>query len=275
MSEGVTLPLPPPREPVFNIPPVIVVAIAGLAAIHIGREWIPDLWDLRLLSALAFVPARLTLHFDMQGVGEALLRVGDQDRNALAVARFWLGDGSAQPWTALSYGLLHGSWAHLGLNCLWMLAFGAPLARRLGSLRVSLFLALATLAGAIVHYLAHPFGFQPVIGASAAVSGCMGATLRFMFRPRSELPVVHPGGAAPRPAPPQPLQPLLQALRDRRVVSFIVIWFLTNLLVGLVPAVAGINTGSIAWLAHVGGFLTGLLLLPLFDPATRGAAPQR
>ena len=52
---------------------------------------------------------------------------------------------------------------------------------------------------------------------------------------------------------------------------FIVFWFATNLLLGYLPAIGGIGDGPIAWQAHIGGFLAGLLLFPLFEPR-RGAS---
>ena len=58
-------------------------------------------------------------------------------------------------------------------------------------------------------------------------------------------------------------QPLLALFAERRFLSFTAVWFGTNLAIGLI----GIGNGmTIAWDAHIGGFLAGLLLFPLFDP---------
>jgi len=63
-----------------------------------------------------------------------------------------------------------------------------------------------------------------------------------------------------------PAAPLLVALRDSRIIIFLVAWFGLNLLVAIgVPSLPGIEQ-SVAWQAHIGGFLAGLILFALFDP---------
>ena len=57
----------------------------------------------------------------------------------------------------------------------------------------------------------------------------------------------------------------------RRALTFLVVWFLVNLLFGLTPVLSGFAGGAVAWEAHVGGFFFGLVAFPLFDPP---AAPQ-
>ncbi|HMN88148.1 MAG TPA: rhomboid family intramembrane serine protease, partial [Bauldia sp.] len=55
----------------------------------------------------------------------------------------------------------------------------------------------------------------------------------------------------------------------RRVAIFLLVWFGLNLVFGLLPAGGGLASGAVAWEAHVGGFIAGLLLFPLFDPVPR------
>ncbi len=199
-----------------------------------------------------------------------------QDGYRLALAeRFFLGDGSPQLWTAVSYGLLHADWAHLGLNAVWLLAFGTPVARRLGTRRFFAVLAVTTLAGALVQWAAHPFDLAPVIGASAAVSGCMGATLRFMFQPQvSMADIVDASGEGRRRAFLRPSRSLREMMRDRRAVTFLIAWFATNLIFGLGSMPLGLASGPIAWEAHIGGFLAGLLLFRVFDPVRDHGEPE-
>ena len=68
-----------------------------------------------------------------------------------------------------------------------------------------------------------------------------------------------------------PAQPLWRALRDRRVLSFLAIWFGVNIVFGLGSIAIGTEGVSVAWQAHIGGFLAGLLLFSLFDPVPRTA----
>ena len=74
----------------------------------------------------------------------------------------------------LTYALLHGSWAHVLVNSIWLVAFGPPIARRFGSVRFLLFFAMTAVAGALAHWAANPMDFSPLIGASAADFGADG-----------------------------------------------------------------------------------------------------
>lgn len=268
----------PARQPVFNIPAPIVAVLAVLLLVHLVRQLIPDAWDDAAFSHLAFVPGRLTFAFDRDPVIGALMTLaaqGSEGYQQASAGRFFLGDGSLQPWTMVTYALLHADWTHVGLNGVWLLAFGTPVARRTPYKRFLALLATTALAGAVVQYLAHPLDLAPVIGASAAVSGCMGATLRFMFQPRE--PTVALLGAAlemRRPDHIAPIQPLRAIVTDRRAVTFLIAWFGTNLLFGLGSIGFGLSSGPIAWQAHIGGFCAGLLLFPLFDgPSVPAEAP--
>ena len=100
-----------------------------------------------------------------------------------------------------------------------------------------------------------------MIGASAALSGHMAAAIRFMFQPGAPLGLFRVGGKA---AFRVPAHGLSEALGDRRVVLFLVVWFAVNIATGLFSTVGDGDT--IAWQAHIGGFLAGLFLFPLFDP---------
>ena len=254
-----------PRQPIFNVPSPVLLVLTILVGIHLIRQVIPDAWDDALFAHLAFVPGRVTFAIAPQHVIDTLIALAGQGQAGYREAqadRFFLGDGSAQPWTAFTYALLHGSWAHIGLNSVWLLAFGTPVARRFGLVRFLLFFAVTAVAGAAAQYIATPFDLGPVIGASASVSGFMGAALRFMFQP--DVPVIMALEAAPSRLPPA--QPLRFVFTDRRAVIFLVAWFATNLLFGLGSLGFGLASEPIAWQAHIGGFLAGLLLFRLFDP---------
>ncbi len=269
----------PRRQPVFNIPASVLLVVVVLVTIHLVRQFIPERLDDTLFSWSAFVPGRLTFAFAPNRVIDATVVLAGQGAEGYREAqagRFFLGDGSLQPWTTITYALLHADWAHVGLNAVWLLAFGTPVARRFGFVRFLAFLIVTAVAGAVVHYLSHPLDLAPVVGASASVSGCMGATLRFMFQPHVPLAAVI--GAAEdgrRQAFLQPTQTLREVLADRRAVAFLVAWFATNLLFGLGSIALGAGNGPIAWEAHIGGFMTGLLLFRLFDPPhdTSGTPP--
>ena len=102
-----------------------------------------------------------------------------------------------------------------------------------------------------------------MIGASAAVSGMMAGSLRFIFQAGGPLAMFRTGDEA---AYRVPAAPLPVALRDPQVVIFLVAWFGLNLLFGIgSTSFPGVEQ-AVAWQAHIGGFVAGLVLFALFDP---------
>jgi len=271
-------PLPPRREKIFNIPGVVAAIVGLLLAIHALREFLSPETDLQILTRFAFVPGRFTFAFDPDVIAETLNQLAKSDDDLkIQIARYFLGDGSMQWWTPLTYAFLHGSWAHVGLNSLWFIAFGAALARRIGPLRFIAFYVVTALAGALVHYLTHETDLSPVIGASAVVSGAMAAVARFAFQPGGALgSVFYPTRDDDKAPLHPPAPPLGVILRDSRVLMFLGTWFFLNFIFGVVSVPFGGSDGPIAWEAHVGGFLAGFFLFPLFDPVPKEAnqAPE-
>lgn len=256
---------PAAREPIFNLPATVVWLIAALVLVQGARDLISDRDDFLLVSWLAFVPARLTLWFAperLQEVSQALGATGTPGFvQKLQLVRLLLAEGGGQPWTLLSYGLLHGSWLHLISNVVWLAAFGSPVARRLGGGRFLLLMALSTIAGALLHWWSRELDVLPLVGASAGVSGATAAAIRFVFSPGVHFTALGHDAAVRR----IPAEPLGGIWRNSRAMLFVVIWFVTNILfgAGLIP-ILGEET-SIAWEAHIGGFVAGLLLFPLLD----------
>ncbi len=233
------------RAPAINLPPVVLWLAVAMIGVHVARQFIGDANDEWVVYTFAFIPARY-------GDLAALIPGG-------MAARFW---------TPLTYAFLHADWLHLGVNMVWMASFGAPLARRFGSARFLLLSIASAVAGAGLHYALHSGDQSLVIGASGAVSGMMAGTSRFAFSPGG--PLGGGGTAAFR----IPAEPLLSALRNRRVIAFVVVWFVTNLAFGLAGGLVPGASGPIAWEAHIGGFLAGLLCFPLLDPVRAENRPD-
>lgn len=250
------------REPIFNLPATIVVSVGVLVALHAVRVWFLDPEQgVDLILNGAVVPARWAEVYggvSADRIVAALRAAGELD--AVELAPFVLESGG-KPWTALTYALLHGSWAHVLVNSLWLLAFGTPVARRCGPARFALLMAVTAIGGAVGHALVHPYQTVPMIGASAAVSGMMACAAWFMFSPRVWL-------LEGRLAEPheRPRESFAEILRNRRVITFLLVWMATNYISAILAAPLGVTDASIAWEAHVGGFVTGLLLFPLLDP---------
>jgi membrane associated rhomboid family serine protease len=263
------------RERIFNLPRPVLWIVVLLLAIEGLCQLLPPLAYLEVLQHFAFVPGRFTYAFDPQRVAEAFDTLGGVEEFRAESARFFLGDGRPLWWTPLTYALLHGGWLHVGVNCIWFAAFGSAVARRFGTPRFLFFCAAAALAGAGAHYVTHIAGLEPVVGASAAVSGVMAAAARFVFQPGA--PLDERLGFSERideaEAYRQPPLALRDIVTNRSAVSFLFFWFLANFLFGVVPlpAGAGVENAAVAWQAHIGGFLLGLLGFRWFDPP---APPQ-
>jgi membrane associated rhomboid family serine protease len=256
------------REKIFNLPPVVLWTIALLFAIEGLCQLVSPEFYLGILQHFAFVPGRFTFAFDPERVPLNFTGLpGDPEFRAMA-AQFFLGDGKPVWWTVLTYAFLHGGWLHVGINSIWFAAFGSAVARRFGAPRFFLFCAVAAVAGALAHYLTHMADLEPVVGASAAVSGVMAAAVRFVFQPGA--PLDEQLGFSDRVdeefAYRMPALPLRNILSSRSAISFLLFWFLANFLFGAVPAPAGIENAAVAWQAHIGGFLFGLLAFRWFDP---------
>jgi len=245
----------PQREPVLNLPGALTVIVIAMAGIHLFRSILPPESDQWVIWTFGFVPAR----FGTSLLGDRFAEFGGEG------ARFWM---------FLTYSFLHADISHLVFNMLWLLPFGSAVARRFGVVRFFLFLSVSAIAGAAAHLVTHIGELAPMIGASAAVSGAMAAAIRFAFGRGSFLSFRRGDANA---AARVPAQPLFKALRHPRVIAFLAVWFGMNFVFGLGSNPFTAQSQSVAWQAHIGGFLAGLLLFSLFDPippASRNAAGE-
>jgi membrane associated rhomboid family serine protease len=235
-------PNPPPpstRQPVLNLPPVVGVLIGVLVAIHAFRIYgLGAEADIQVILNFAFIPIR---------------EVQPEAFAGMAQAGAWV-------WTFLTYAFLHGDWMHVAINCVWLAAFGSPLARRFGAVRFLAFSAVGAVAGAALHLAIYPHSLVPMVGASAAISAQMAGAARFVFQTGGPM-----WGRSALDAHRRPAAPLTEIVRDRRVLAFLGVWFGINIVFGLTGG-AGLAAGGIAWDAHIGGFIAGLLLFRVFDP---------
>jgi membrane associated rhomboid family serine protease len=213
-----------------------------------------------VFDALAFIPLRLSFALAPQWVLEALGSGGLDPEGGMAALS---GAGPLVYLTPLTYAFLHGGWTHLAINGLTLAAFGAPVAKRLGPGRFSLFYAACAIAGALTHYALHPLDAAPVVGASAAISGTMAAIVRFAFTPGARPGLSRDGSVAKTAS-------LSQLGENRQAMFFLAVWMGANFIFGAFPEAMG-SSDPIAWEAHVGGFLFGLLTFGAFDHWSRRA----
>jgi membrane associated rhomboid family serine protease len=219
----------PRREPVFNLPRVVLVLIGICVAVYLLEYYLlTPAQDEAFVWNFAFTPANYSGH------------------SAPTIYLLF------QP---LTYAFLHGGWTHLLINMVSLAAFGSPLANRLGGFRFALFFAATGVAAVAFFFVLHPLGQMPLVGASGAISGMMGAAARFGFRTYRFGGKVAFGG---------PVPPVAFVLRSPGVATFIAAWMLINLATGFFGFAFGFD-GQIAWEAHLGGFVAGFFGLRWFD----------
>jgi membrane associated rhomboid family serine protease len=226
------------NEPMFNVPGAVMGVIGVLVAVHAAITVLPELWSSWLEIVLAFIPARYATFPEAIPGGDIA-----------SVTSF------------LTYAFVHASVMHLVINSVWLLAFGGAIANRLGTKPFLLFSALCAIVGA-ASFLVFNFGMPvPMVGASGAVSGMMGGTMRFLFVTvdgRDGLRALRDDLRAVQ------LMPLRQAVFDRRVLAVSGAFVVANILA--VYGMGGVSAGGIAWEAHLGGYFAGLLSFGLFEP---------
>ena len=139
--------------------------------------------------------------------------------------------------TPVTYMWLHGGLMHIGLNTVMLVAFGAGIERWLGPRKLILIFLLCGLFGLVAHFMFYPTSNVPVIGASGGVSGFFAVILVMINQGRWR------GGAGPM---------------GGGIMPFAVLWVVISILSAFFSSMGG---GTIAWAAHIGGFLGGFLLM--------------
>jgi membrane associated rhomboid family serine protease len=162
--------------------------------------------------------------------------------------------------TLLTSMFLHGGWMHLGGNMLYLWIFGDNLEKVMGHLRFLIFYLVCGIAAALAHIVFNTRSNVPTVGASGAISGILGGYL-VMF-PRNRVRVLMRGGVQAVPA-----------------FVMLGLWILIQLVssVGDIARTEQTEGGGVAFLAHVGGFVAGVILVKLFVarrglPGVRGQA---
>ncbi|MBN1260879.1 MAG: rhomboid family intramembrane serine protease [Anaerolineae bacterium] len=151
--------------------------------------------------------------------------------------------------TLLTGMYLHGGWAHLIGNMLYLGIFGNNVEDRMGHLGFFVFYTVCGLLAWLAEIIAAPTSPIPGVGASGAIAGVLGAYL-FLF-PRARIKVLVP-------------LPILFTTFYLPAVIVLGIWFITQFFNGLMALNVVVQRGGTAWWAHIGGFVAGIILLPLF-----------
>jgi len=156
-------------------------------------------------------------------------------------------------WTTLFTSMfLHGGWAHLAGNMLYLWIFGDNLEKVMGHVRFLVFYLLCGVAAAFAHIAFNAGSNVPTVGASGAISGILGGYI--LLFPNNRIRVLVRGGVTTVPA-----------------FMMLGMWILIQLVSGL-GAIANTEQtgGGVAFMAHVGGFVAGLVLVKFFAGSTAG-----
>jgi membrane associated rhomboid family serine protease len=224
---------PTPRQPLLRSPAAVIWLILILLGAHAARVFVFPQSGPSWFYEYGFVPARYSpAYLESHGINP--------------------GNFIERAWPFVTYMFLHANFTHVVINCVWLLAFGPIVARRFGAVGFLVFFLLCGIAGAAVHLALNWGSDAPVIGASAGVSGLMGAGFRMIGANSAE----------------RRLEPILSP----RILLWTAIWVVVNVVAGLTGLGAG-RLEVVAWQAHLGGYAAGLLLAGLFDWFARTGSP--
>jgi len=229
----------PSRQPVFLLPAPVTALCGLLLAIHLAQSLVlNDGGRATMLTWLAFVPYRIVDPFAYVGGAWPLI------------------------WTSFTHTLLHASWEHVGFNVAWLAIFGTPVVQRYGAVKMLVLFFVGAAIGAWA-FAAIDHGLDEyLIGASGGIAALTGAAVRFIFQP---LVVQVDELTGERRVVGRRLGTLADLVRNPTARIFSLAWLVLNGLAPLLPALLGPDTPTIAWQAHIAGFLAGLLLVPLLE----------
>ncbi len=158
--------------------------------------------------------------------------------------------GITQPWRLVTAGFLHGGWGHLLGNMLYLWIFGDNVEDELGHFKFIIFYLLMVISASGVQILSDTSSMIPVIGASGGVAGILGAY--FVLYPYSRIITFVP----------------ILLFRFVRIPAsvYLIFWFGIQFLSGIT---ADPSTTSVAWWAHIGGFVAGMIIIRIMRPPPR------
>jgi len=187
-------------------------------------------------------------------------------RFALVPARFFMpaayGDGGPAAGDYLAFAtnmFVHGGWLHLILNMWTLWLFGPAVEDRLGPARYLAFYLACGVLASVTHAVFNASAEVPALGASGAIAGILGCYVRLF--PLSRMIVLV-------------LVIFLPLFFEVPAVVFVGLWFLLQLLQGTSEVLASPGGAGIAWWAHVGGFVAGLVLGPLLHRSRQRYRPH-
>jgi membrane associated rhomboid family serine protease len=170
----------------------------------------------------------------------------------------WVGLPIDDYWPFLTSMFLHGGWMHIIGNMWTLWIFGDNVEDRMGPIRFMCFYLLCGLAAGLVHWFTNADSTLPTVGASGAIAGVLGAY--FCLFPYARVVVLIPVFFLP-------------FFFELPALLYLGFWAFSQVLSGTLSLVGPGDVGGVAWWAHVGGFMAGIVLHFFF--VTRGGAYRR
>ncbi len=193
------------NEPLINLPPITKYFLGVMVIIHLGVTFLLNETQTNwLFIHLGFIPGRLT----GTALFEPLIFI-----------------------TPLTHMFLHGSWLHIAMNGIMLLAFGSGIEKWLGGKNMLILFFISGLFGIATHFALNFHSIFPVVGASGGLSGLFAAALIMINKQQK-----NQGGPT------------------HKIWPFVLLWIGISVIFGFIGSPDG---GQIAWAAHVGGFLGG------------------
>lgn len=216
---------PTSRKPLITISLIVINVLVYLYQISLGSD------NAALIASLGTTPAEIAKMKDLVGP------FGYHIRHYPGPNPIFL--------TLFTSMFMHGSLLHVGSNMLYLWIFGNNVEDILGPSKFLLFYILCGLIAHAIHIASDPSSIIPTIGASGAISGVMAGYL--MVFPRARIVT---------------LMFLFIFIRLTVVPAYVIIgfWFVLQIFNGF-GSLGGVQTGGVAWFAHIGGFLAGIGLI--------------
>ncbi len=221
-------------NPTERTPVVTIAFIVTCVLVFLYQASLPDTLGERFVFQYGAIPALVFGHADLPDHGMAIPAYA----------------------TLLTSMFLHGSWMHLIGNMLYLWIFGNNIEDVMGHTKFVIFYSTCGILAALSHAMTDPSSGIPMVGASGAISGVLGAYV--LLFPRAHVLVLMPG------------------VGMTRVAAGVVLgmWFVLQLLSGGMSQ--GSEGGGVAFFAHIGGFVVGMALIGLFKrPDVPFFAPNR
>jgi rhomboid family protein len=231
--------------------PYVNVAIIAINIV----VFLYQLVDPNFTNGYAAVPAEITSGTDIVGTFEVITPDGAFEiEEAPGPAPIWL--------TLFSSMFMHGGWLHIGGNMLFLFIFGDNIEKAYGSVKYVIFYLICGVIASLAHVLSQPDSIIPSLGASGAISGVMAGYL--VLFPTNRVKVLIALGVV-----------LLRPIMVPAVVM-IGVWALLQFINGIGSIAVTDQTSGVAYWAHIGGFVAGLVITFLAKPfldRERASAP--